>query len=76
MNVLCTSFLMYIDTLVINLILFVIFFFIEQKSFAFSSISPCVSLGTFNLVWEEENRLDKAVAFNSKKFRVKSHHFL
>lgn len=52
------------------------FFFIEQKSFAFSSISPCVSLGTFNLVWAEENKLDKALAFNSKKFRIKSHYFL
>lgn len=75
MNVLCTCFLIYIDTLVIDLILFVIFF-IGQKSFAFFSISPCVSLGTFNLVWAEENKLDKALAFNSKKFRIKSHYFL
>lgn len=52
------------------------FSLIEQKSFVFSSIFPCASIETFNLVWAEENKLNKALAFNSKKFRIKSHHFL
>lgn len=60
---------------VIDLILLVALF-IEQKSFAASSISPCVHFGTLNLIWAEENKLDKALAFDSNKFRIKSHYFL
>lgn len=73
--ILCTCILIYINTLVIYLILFVVFF-IEQKSFTFSSISPCVNFGTFNLVCAEENKLDKALAFNFKQLRIKFHSFL
>ena len=75
MMILCTRILIYINTLVIDIILFVVFF-IEQKSFAFSSISPCVNFGTFNLLCAEENKLDKALAFDFKQFRIKFHHFL